>query len=168
MVIASYRVAPKVDIKNSDIVFVGYGIDAPEKGWNDYAGVDVKGKTVVILVNDPDWQSSDTRGLFEGKAMTYYGRWTYKYEEAARQGAAAAIIVHQTDPAAYGWGVVQSSWTGPQQELDVKGDHMDQSRAIGWIQLADAQKLFASAGKDFAAHWKRRRGRGASRRCRWG
>ncbi|MGN6619952.1 MAG: M28 family metallopeptidase, partial [Sphingomonas sp.] len=85
------------------------------------------------------------------KAMTYYGRWTYKYEEAARQGAAAAIIVHQTDPAAYGWGVVQSSWTGPQQELDVKGDHMDQSAAIGWIQLAAAQQLFASAGKDFRA-----------------
>ena len=151
MVIGGYRVTPHIAIKNSDVVFVGYGIDAPERGWNDYAGVDVKGKTVIILVNDPDWRSSDLKGPFDGKAMTYYGRWTYKYEEAARQGAAAAIIVHQTDPAAYGWGVVQSSWTGPQQELDVKGDHMDQSAAIGWIQLAAAQQLFASAGRDFRA-----------------
>ena len=150
MLVATYRVTPRIDIKNSDIVFVGYGIDAPERGSNDYAGVDVKGKTVIILVNDPDWQSSDLKGPFEGKAMTYYGRWTYKYEEAARQGAAAAIIVHQTAPAAYGWGVVQSSWTGPQQELDVKGDHMDQSQAIGWMQKNDAEKLFAAAGKDFA------------------
>ncbi|HEU4959215.1 MAG TPA: M28 family metallopeptidase [Sphingomonas sp.] len=151
MVIDSYRVTPHVAVKDSDVVFVGYGIDAPERGWNDYAGVDVHGKTVIILVNDPDWQAADNTGLFDGRAMTYYGRWTYKYEEAARQGAAAAIIVHQTDPAAYGWGVVQSSWTGPQQELDVAGDHMDQSAAVGWIQLAAAEKLFASAGEDFRA-----------------
>ena len=149
MVIASYRVVPHVAVQDSDVIFVGYGINAPERGWNDYAGVDVRGKTVVILVNDPDWQAREDKGLFDGRAMTYYGRWTYKYEEAARQGAAAAIIVHQTDPAAYGWGVVQSSWTGPQQELDVAGGHMDQSAAIGWIQLSAAERLFASAGKDF-------------------
>src|SRR3546814_18751746 len=82
--------------------------------------------------------------------MTYYGRWTYKYEEAARQGAAAAIIVHQTAPASYGWNVVQSSWTGPQLELAAEGDHMDQSQAIGWVQLAAAKRPFASAGQDFA------------------
>ncbi|MDB5680938.1 MAG: peptidase [Sphingomonas bacterium] len=151
MVLATYGVTPKVDIENSDVVFVGYGINAPEKGWNDYAGVDVKGKTVVVLVNDPDWETPGKDGLFEGKAMTYYGRWTYKFEEAARQGAAAVLIVHDTEPAAYGWGVVQSSWTGPQLELDAKGDHMDQSSAVGWIQLAKARELFASAGKDFAA-----------------
>ncbi|THD36010.1 MAG: M28 family peptidase [Sphingomonas sp.] len=150
MVLATYRVTPRIDIRNSDVVFVGYGINAPEKGWNDYAGVDVRGKTVVVLVNDPDWQKSQRTGLFEGKAMTYYGRWTYKFEEAARQGAAAVMIVHDTEPAAYGWGVVQSSWTGPQLELDAKGDHMDQSKAIGWMQLAKAKALFASAGKDFA------------------
>ena len=150
MVIATYRVTPHIAVKDSDVVFVGYGINAPERGWNDYAGLDVKGKTVVILVNDPDWQTQGTKGLFEGRAMTYYGRWTYKYEEAARQGAAAAIIVHQSEPASYPWGVVQSSWTGPQEEIDAPGDHMDQSLAIGWIQLADAQKLFAAAGKDFA------------------
>ena len=150
MVAGTYRVVPAIDLKNSPVVFVGYGINAPEKGWNDYAGVDVKGKTVVILVNDPDWETMTLDGPFEGRAMTYYGRWTYKYEEAARQGTAAAIIVHQTDPAAYPWAVVQSSWTGPQLELDEKGDHMDQSQIIGWIQEAAAQKLFASAGKDFA------------------
>lgn len=151
MVIATYQVTPKIEVKNSPVVFVGYGINAPERGWNDYAGLDVKGKTVVILVNDPDWETPGRDGLFEGRAMTYYGRWTYKYEEAARQGAAAAIIVHDTEPAAYGWGVVQSSWTGPQVELDAKGDHLDQSQAIGWMQLDKAKALFASAGKDFGA-----------------
>jgi Zn-dependent M28 family amino/carboxypeptidase len=149
MVIATYRVVPKVAIKDSDVVFVGYGINAPERGWNDYAGLDVKGKTVVILVNDPDYQTPEAKGLFEGRAMTYYGRWTYKYEEAARQGAAAAIIVHDTFPAAYPWGVVQSSWTGPQLEQDTQGDHMDQSQAIGWMQLDKAKALFAAAGQDF-------------------
>jgi len=151
MVIATYRVTPNIAIKDSDVVFVGYGINAPERGWNDYAGLDVKGKTVVILVNDPDWQMPGRDGLFEGRAMTYYGRWTYKFEEAARQGAAAAIIVHDTEPAAYGWGVVQSSWSGPQLELDAAGDHMDQSQAVGWMQLDKAKALFASAGKDFGA-----------------
>jgi len=151
MVIGTYRVVPKVEVKDSPLVFVGYGINAPERGWNDYAGVDVKGKTVVILINDPDWQTPGKEGLFEGRAMTYYGRWTYKYEEAARQGAAAAIIVHDTEPAAYGWGVVQSSWTGPQLELDEKGDHLNESAAIGWVQLAKAQEIFASAGQDFTA-----------------
>ncbi|MBX3593503.1 M28 family metallopeptidase [Sphingomonas sp.] len=150
-VAGTYRVTPKIAVKDSPVVFVGYGINAPEKGWNDYAGVDVKGKTVVILVNDPDWQSKDLKGEFNGRAMTYYGRWTYKYEEAARQGAAAAIIVHQTEPAAYGWNVVQSSWTGEQQVADAANGHMDQSAAIGWMQLDKAKALFASAGQDFDA-----------------
>ncbi|KQS05136.1 peptidase M28 [Sphingomonas sp. Leaf357] len=151
LVIATYRVVPKVAIKDSAVVFVGYGINAPERGWNDYAGVDVKGKTVVILINDPDWRTMTLDGPFGGRAMTYYGRWTYKFEEAARQGAAAAIIVHDTEPAAYGWGVVQSSWTGPQLEQDTPGNHMDQSQAVGWIQKPIAEALFASAGQDFAA-----------------
>jgi hypothetical protein len=151
MVIATYQVTPQTRVKDSDVVFVGYGINAPERGWNDYAGVDVKGKTVVILINDPDWQTQGLQGEFGGRAMTYYGRWTYKYEEAARQGAAAAIIIHDTEPAAYGWGVVQSSWTGPQLEQDTPGDHRDQSKAIGWIQQDAAKALFASAGKDYAA-----------------
>ena len=151
MVAATYRVVPRIAMADSPVVFVGYGINAPEKGWNDYAGLDVKGKTVVILVNDPDWQTMTRQDPFEGRAMTYYGRWTYKFEEAARQGAAAAIIVHDAEPAAYPWAVVQSSWTGPQLELDEPGDHGDQSQVIGWIQKAAAERLFASAGKDFAA-----------------
>jgi Zn-dependent M28 family amino/carboxypeptidase len=147
----TYRVTPKVDLENSEMVFVGYGINAPERGWNDYAGVDVRGKTVVILVNDPDWQDEDLEGPFNGKAMTYYGRWTYKYEEAARQGAAGAFIVHDADPAAYGWNVVQSSWTGPQYNLDEPGGHMDQSRVIGWLTNPAARRLFAASGQDLAA-----------------
>jgi len=151
MVVGTYRVTPSIDVKDSDVVFVGYGINAPERGWNDYEGIDVTGKTVIILVNDPDWETKGLEGTFNGRAMTYYGRWTYKYEEAARQGAAAAIIVHQTEPAAYGWNVVESSWTGAQQVADADNDHMDQSKATGWIQLDHAKKLFASAGLDFAA-----------------
>jgi Zn-dependent M28 family amino/carboxypeptidase len=151
MVIGTYQVRPRVELKNSDVVFVGYGINAPERGWNDYAGIDVKGKTVVILVNDPDWRTQTLDGPFEGRAMTYYGRWTYKFEEAARQGAAAAIIIHETEPAAYPFDVVVSSWTGPQLEFDEPGDHMDQSKAVGWITNDAARKLFASAGKDYDA-----------------
>ncbi|MBA4760629.1 M28 family metallopeptidase [Sphingomonas sp.] len=148
-VAGTYRVTPNIAVKDSPVVFVGYGINAPEKGWNDYAGVDVKGKTVVILVNDPDWETAGLQGEFNGQAMTYYGRWTYKYEEAARQGAAAALIVHDTQPAAYGWNVVQSSWTGEQQVADAANGHMDQTAANGWIQLDKAKALFASAGQDF-------------------
>ena len=147
----SYRVQPKTEIKDSDVVFVGYGINAPEKGWNDYAGVDVKGKTVIILVNDPDWQTAEAKGEFNGRAMTYYGRWTYKYEEAARQGAAAALIVHDTEPAAYGWNVVESSNTGTQYLADSENGGADQTKANGWIQLDKAKQLVASAGKDFDA-----------------
>ncbi len=148
-VAGSYRITPRTEITNSDVVFVGYGINAPERGWNDYAGVDVRGKTVIILVNDPDWQTPTVGGRFNGRAMTYYGRWTYKYEEAARQGAAAAIIVHDTEPAAYGWNVVRSSWTGPQYSQDAADNHMGETAANGWMQLHRAQRLFAAAGLDF-------------------
>lgn len=149
MVAGSYRFVPKTEIANSDVVFVGYGINAPERGWNDYAGLDVKGKTVIILINDPDYAAKDLKGPFGGRAMTYYGRWTYKYEEAARQGAAAALIVHDEYPAAYPWGVVVSSWTGPQIYLGKANDGMDQTQANGWITLDSARKLLASAGKDW-------------------
>ena len=151
MVANTYQVQPRVELKDSEIVFVGYGINAPERGWNDYAGLDVRGKTVVILVNDPDWEDGDLEGPFGGKAMTYYGRWTYKYEEAARQGAAGAFIVHQTEPASYGWNVVQSSWTGAQYNMDDPGGHMDQSKVVGWLTQDAARRLFAASGKDLAA-----------------
>ena len=147
MVIGTYHTTqPRIEVKDSPVVFVGYGINAPEKGWNDYAGLDVKGKTVLILVNDPDYQTPGLTGPFNGRAMTYYGRWTYKFEEAARQGAAAAIIIHDTEPAAYGWNVVQSSWTGSQHVADNPGGNADQSAAIGWIQKDKAAALFADAG----------------------
>lgn len=150
-VAGSYRLTPRTEVANSDVVFVGYGINAPERGWNDYAGLDVRGKTVVILVNDPDWQVPTVGGQFNGRAMTYYGRWTYKFEEAARQGAAAAIIVHDTEPAAYGWNVVRSSWTGAQYHPDATNNHMDQTHANGWMQLERARALFRAAGQDFDA-----------------
>ncbi len=151
MVIGTYRVVPRIAVKDSPVVFVGYGINAPEKNWNDYAGVDVKGKTVIILVNDPDYETPGLDGPFGGRAMTYYGRWTYKFEEAARQGAAAAIIVHDTVPAAYGWNVVQSSWTGAQQVADAPNGNMNAAPAVGWISNDKAKALMASAGQDLAA-----------------
>ncbi|WP_417618789.1 M28 family metallopeptidase [Parasphingorhabdus sp.] len=147
-VAASYQEQPKIAVDDSDIVFVGYGINAPERGWNDYAGVDVKGKTVVILVNDPDFGTESLEGEFGGRAMTYYGRWTYKYEEAARQGAAAALIIHDTDPAAYGWNVVESSWTGEQFYAQSANGGADQTKLNGWIQKEAAAKIFAAAGQD--------------------
>ncbi|MBN2971234.1 M28 family peptidase [Roseomonas aeriglobus] len=151
MVVGTYRTdGGRSIIKDSPVVFVGYGINAPEKGWNDYAGLDVKGKTVVILVNDPDYETQGLGGTFNGRAMTYYGRWTYKFEEAARQGAAAALIVHDTVPAAYGWNVVQSSWTGAQQVAEGSPGNPDQSTAIGWISNDIGKALMASAGQDLA------------------
>lgn len=147
-VIGSYRETPKTDIKQSEMVFVGHGIVAPEKGWNDYAGVDAKGKTVVVMINDPDFENEGLDGPFGGKAMTYYGRWTYKYEEAARQGAAAVLIIHDTAPAAYGWNVVNSSWTGTQFLAQSKDGGKSQTKANGWIQKSVAKEIFAAAGQN--------------------
>lgn len=134
-------------VTDSELVFVGYGVVAPEYDWNDYEGLDVAGKTVVILVNDPGFAKPDGE-RFNGRAMTYYGRWTYKYEEAARQGAAAALIVHETEPASYPWEVVTNSWSGPQFELAERGD--DPIMALeGWINVDAARELFADAGLDY-------------------
>ena len=149
-VVGSYREVPKTALNANELVFVGHGIVAPEKGWNDYAGVDVKGKTVVIMINDPDFDAKDLTGEFGGKAMTYYGRWTYKYEEAARQGAAAVLIIHDDAPAAYGWNVVNSSWTGTQFLAQSKDAGASQTAANGWIQKSVATKIFAAAGQDLA------------------
>ncbi|MGB5078795.1 MAG: M28 family metallopeptidase, partial [Sphingorhabdus sp.] len=147
-VIGSYREVPQTNVNLSDMVFVGHGIVAPEKGWNDYAGVDVKGKTVVVMVNDPDFDAKTLDGPFNGKAMTYYGRWTYKYEEAARQGAAAVLIIHDEAPAAYGWNVVNSSWTGTQFLAQSKDAGASQTAANGWIQKDVAREIFAASGQD--------------------
>ena len=150
MVASTKREKPRVELKNSDVVFVGYGVNAPEYGWNDYEGLDVKGKTVVILVNDPGFENPDS-GKFQGKTMTYYGRWSYKYEEASRQGAEAAIIVHETAPASYGWSVVANSWSGPQYSLVSSNGNADRVAVEGWISLDAAKSVFAEAGLDFAA-----------------
>lgn len=148
MVMGTSRVSHQQAINDSPLVFVGYGINAPEYGWNDYQGLDVKGKTVVILVNDPGFETGDA-SKFTGKAMTYYGRWTYKFEEASRQGAAGAIIVHETAPASYGWSVVQNSWSGPQYGLKNANNNMDRVAVEGWITEQAARDLFADAGLNF-------------------
>jgi Zn-dependent M28 family amino/carboxypeptidase len=135
----------EVDLKNSPIVFAGYGVVAPEYHWNDYAGLDVKGKTVLVLVNDPGFKSGDSK-LFKGDTMTYYGRWTYKFEEAARQGAAGVIVVHQTDPASYPWHVVSSSNTGARLYLQQADKHMNRCKVEGWMTEDAAKKLLANAG----------------------
>ncbi len=146
MVVGTYRLEESIELNNSDMVFVGYGIVAPEYGWNDYAGLDVAGKTVVMLVNDPGFVTLDPT-MFTGKAMTYYGRWTYKFEEAARQGAAAALVIHQTEPASYGWEVVRNSWSGTQYGIVVNGN-AHRLPVEGWIQLEAAQQIFGAAGID--------------------
>ncbi len=147
-VAGSYRAIDRTAIADAELVFVGYGINAPELGWNDYAGVDMKGKVAVILVNDPDYETATEDGPFKGRRMTYYGRWTYKFEEAARQGARAALIVHDTFPAAYGWNVVESSWTGAQYFVQKANKGMDQTEANGWIQKGVAEAILKAAGRD--------------------
>ncbi len=148
MMVGTQQQIPFVTVQGSDVVFVGYGIVAPERNWNDYAGVDVSDKTVIILVNDPGYATQDEE-LFNGNAMTYYGRWTYKYEEAARQGAAAALIVHETGPAGYGWEVVRSSWSGPQIGLEAENLNGDRSEIEGWLTLESTEAIFDGVGLNF-------------------
>lgn len=150
MMIGTRSGEAKVSIADSALVFVGYGVDAPEQGWNDYAGIDVTGQTVVMLVNDPGFHANDA-SLFEGNRMTYYGRWTYKFDEAARKGAAAALIIHDTAGASYGWDVVKSSWSGAQYDLPAEDDPDPRLPAQGWITGGAAKALFADAGLDLDA-----------------
>ncbi len=150
MVVSTEKQVEATALKDSPMVFVGYGIVAPERNWNDYAGVDVRGKTVVILVNDPGYATQD-ESLFNGNAMTWYGRWPYKYEEAARQGAAGALIVHETGAAAYGWKVVYNSWSRPQISLTAEDGNADKSEVFGWLSQQSARALFAGAGLDYEA-----------------
>ena len=148
MMVGTQQQIPYVTVQGSDVVFVGYGIVAPERNWNDYANIDVTDKTVIILVNDPGYATQDPE-LFNGNAMTYYGRWTYKYEEAARQGAAAALIVHETGSAGYPWEVVSSSWSGPQIGLQAANLNADKNEIEGWLTLDSAEALFDGAGLDY-------------------
>ncbi len=147
MVIGTRTGQPEVKVDASELVFVGYGVDAPEQQWNDYAGVDVKGKTVVMFVNDPGFHVKDP-DLFNGNRMTYYGRWTYKFEEAARKGAAAALLIHDTEGASYGWDVVKNSWSGAQYDLRAADDPEPRLPLQGWITGDQARALFADAGLD--------------------
>ena len=155
-VASSARLQPEIKIEKSDVVFVGYGVVAPEYGWNDYKNVDVRGKTLLMLIGDPpvpdpkDPSKLDDK-MFKGKAMTYYGRWTYKYEIAAQKGAAAAVIIHETEPAAYPWQVVKSSWGKENFELDNPNKNMDAVSARSWITLDVANKLLADCGQNFDA-----------------
>ena len=155
-VASSARLQPEIKVEKSDVVFVGYGIVAPEYGWDDYKDVDVRGKTLLMLIGDPPIPDSKDPSkldekMFKGKAMTYYGRWTYKYEIAAQKGAAAAIIVHETQPAAYPWQVVRSSWGKENFELDNPNKNMDAVSARSWITLDATKKLVAGCGQDFDA-----------------
>jgi Zn-dependent M28 family amino/carboxypeptidase len=147
---------PQIDVNDSDLVFVGYGVVAPEYGWDDYKGVDVKGKTIVMLINDPavpdpaDPSKLDPN-MFKGNAMTYYGRWTYKYEIAAQKGAAAAIIVHETGPAGYPYEVVKGSWGRENFDIQNANGNADRAKIEAWMTLDKAKELFNAAGQDFDA-----------------
>ena len=138
---------PAITAKDVDLVFAGYGVVAPEYNWNDYAGLDVKGKIVLVLVNDPGFNTGDS-SLFKGKTMTYYGRWTYKFEEAARQGAKGCLIIHSTEAASYPFAVVQNSWNTSKLRLDNRGKQETLCDIVGWISSPAAKKLLSAAGKD--------------------
>ena len=153
---SSARLQPEIKINNSEVVFVGYGVVAPEYGWDDYKNVDVRGKTLLMLIGDPPVPdpkdpSKLDETMFKGKAMTYYGRWTYKYEIAAQKGAAAAVIIHETGPAGYPYSVVRTSWAKENYEIDSPNKNMDTVGARSWITLDVAKKLLADCGRDFDA-----------------
>jgi len=144
-VMGSRQVKENIHVKDSEMIFAGFGIVAPEYNWNDYEGLDVKGKTVVVMVNDPGYYD---KSLFKGETMTYYGRWTYKFEEAARQGATGLLIIHDTGAASYGWNVVRSGWSGPQMALLSDDNGASLAKFEGWITADAAKKMFKLAGVD--------------------
>jgi Zn-dependent M28 family amino/carboxypeptidase len=153
-VASSARLQDEIKIENSAVAFVGYGIVAPEYGWDDYKDFDVRGKTILMLINDPPVSDANDPSkldekMFKGRAMTYYGRWTYKYEIAAEKGAAAAIIIHETEPAAYPYSVVKTSWSKENFELDNPNKNMNAVPVRSWITLEVAKKLFADSGLNF-------------------
>lgn len=155
-VAVSRRFVPESKVENSDMVFVGYGVVAPEYGWDDYKGLDVRGKTIVMLINDPqvplpgDPSQLDDK-MFKGKAMTYYGRWTYKYEIASEKGAAAAVIIHETGPAGYPYEVVSGSWSRENFDIQKPDKNMGRVAVESWITTDRAKELFTASGQDFDA-----------------
>ena len=150
IVVSTRLPAQHQHLAGKDLVFVGYGITAPERNWDDFKDVDVRGKVIVVLVNDADFEQTELN-TFGGKAMTYYGRWTYKYEEAARQGAAGVLIVHEDAPASYGWNTVRNSWSGPQFDIVRANPSAERVPLEAWITRPVAEELFEAAGQDFDA-----------------
>jgi Zn-dependent M28 family amino/carboxypeptidase len=146
-VIWTDKTDPDIRLDNSELVFAGYGVVAPEQNWNDYEGLDVKGKVVMVMVNDPGFWAGDTT-LFKGKTMTYYGRWTYKFEEAARQGAKGCLIIHNTAAASYPFSVQQNNFNTSRLQLDNRGKDIKNCDVIGWMPEHIANKLFTAAGYD--------------------
>jgi Zn-dependent M28 family amino/carboxypeptidase len=146
-VVWTNKVADNITLHNTPVVFAGYGVNAPEYNWNDYAGIDVKGKIVLVMVNDPGFWTGDST-LFKGKTMTYYGRWTYKFEEAARQGAKGCLVIHRTRPAGYPFKVQQNGFNTARLQLDKRGKNQNECDALGWITDTAAVKLFEAAGMD--------------------
>ncbi len=146
---ASMQNVERVDIRNAPLVFLGYGVRAPERNWDDFKGENLRGKIGIVLINDPDFETG--QGDFGGKAMTYYGRWTYKYEEGARQGLAGVLVVHETAPASYGWATVKNSNTNTM--FDIVRDNPAEVHPLleGWMQRDEAVRLFSAAGQDFEA-----------------
>lgn len=145
-VIWTEKTDPEVSFNKNELVFAGYGVVAPERNWNDYAGLDVKGKIVMVLVNDPGYGIDNS--LFKGDTMTYYGRWTYKFEEAARQGAKGCLVIHNTKAASYPFSVVQNNWNGSRLHLDDKGKNVKYCDIVGWVSEPTAIKLLEAAGFD--------------------
>ena len=158
VVLQTLQPVARVDVERAPLVFVGYGITAPERGWDDFRGLDLAGKVAVVLVNDPDFESG--QGDFDGRGMTYYGRWTYKYEELARQGALGVLIVHETAPAAYGWATVRASGLSPVFDIERADARAYHTHLRGWMQRDLAVALFKDAGLDFEAEKKKAQTRG--------
>ncbi len=158
IVVSTRLPGSRVALTDAPLVFAGYGITAPERNWDDFKDVDVRGKVIVVLVNDADFEQPELN-TFNGRAMTYYGRWTYKYEEAARRGAAGVIIVHETAPASYGWATVNNSWAGPQFDIVRQNAAAERVPVESWIQRDVAVDLFRRAGLDFEALKVQARGR---------
>ncbi|HEX8660514.1 MAG TPA: M28 family metallopeptidase, partial [Brevundimonas sp.] len=154
VLVSSDRPVNRITVTDAAVVFAGYGVDAPERQWNDFKGVDLKGKVLLVIVNDPDFGAPEghpVNGRFDGNAMTFYGRWTYKFQEAARQGAAAVLVIHDTAGAGYGWSVLEGSSTAPKFDIVRANPDAERAPAQGWIQGPVAEQMFADAGLDYAA-----------------
>ena len=153
IIVASHRTQPRITLADVPVVFVGYGVTAPERGWDDFKGVDVRGKILLMLVNDPDFEvapDSPTAGRFDGRGMTYYGRWVYKFEEAARRGAAGVLVIHETAGAGYPWSTLQNSSTAAGLDIVRADVEAERVSAQGWVQQPVAARLMQAAGLDYA------------------